>query len=111
MRLGAWRSVLLLPAVLAATAVSISVGPSAGSVQAQSARYRQSSTVGALFTVTPSGELGTHFCTASVVDSPAGNLLVTAAHCMNGRTAKDVAFVPGYSRGQEPFGAWTVSRI
>ena len=37
-------------------------------------------TVGALFTVSD-GELGTHFCTASVVDSPAGDMLVTAAHC------------------------------
>src|ERR1700731_2819824 len=36
--------------------------------------------VGALFT-TSKGRLGQHFCTASVVDSPAGDLLMTAAHC------------------------------
>jgi hypothetical protein len=39
--------------------------------------------VGALFT-TSSGQLGKHFCTASVVDSPAGDLLMTAAHCVTG---------------------------
>ena len=39
--------------------------------------------VGALFT-TSAGQLGQHFCTASVVDSPAGDLVITAAHCVSG---------------------------
>jgi V8-like Glu-specific endopeptidase len=69
--------------------------------------------VGALFTVR-GGRLGTHFCTASVVDSPAGNLLITAAHCLAGYSGTDpagVAFVPGYDHGATPFGIWTVTRI
>jgi V8-like Glu-specific endopeptidase len=102
---------LALVSVLAVIGISIAVGPSASSVQAQSARYERTSTVGALFTLTSAGQLGSHFCTASVVDSPAGDLVVTAAHCMNGRTPSEVAFVPGYSRGMQPFGVWTVSRI
>ena len=102
---------LVLGAVLAVIGVGIAVRPSASSVQAQSARYGQASTVGALFTLTSAGQLGTHFCTASVVDSPGGDLVLTAAHCMNGRTPSEIAFVPGYSRGLEPFGVWTVSRI
>jgi V8-like Glu-specific endopeptidase len=102
---------LVLAAVLAVIGIGIAVRPSASSVQAQSARYGQASTVGALFTLTSAGQLGTHFCTASVVDSPGGDLVLTAAHCMNGRTPSEIAFVPGYSRGLEPFGVWSVSRI
>jgi hypothetical protein len=52
--------------------------------------------VGALFTAS-AGQLGRHFCTASVVDSPAGDLLITAAHCVTG-TAGTIDFVPGYLR-------------
>jgi V8-like Glu-specific endopeptidase len=65
--------------------------------------------VGALFT-TSAGKLGEHFCTASVVDSPAGDLLITAAHCMTG-TPGMVDFVPGYNRGLTPYGIWTVTRV
>jgi V8-like Glu-specific endopeptidase len=69
-------------------------------------------TVGALFTRS-GGQLGTHFCTASVVNSPAGDLLVTAAHCLTGyalTAPAGLAFVPGYDRGAAPYGVWTVTR-
>ena len=62
--------------------------------------------VGALFT---GGGSGGHYCTASVVDSPGGDLIITAAHCLSGNPAGTV-FVPGYRNGKEPFGAWTVLR-
>ena len=65
--------------------------------------------VGALFT-SSDGHLGSHFCTASVVDSPAGNLAVTAAHCVTGK-ALSVVFVPGYHNGQAPYGTWRVTRV
>ncbi len=65
--------------------------------------------VGALFTYS-SGRLGSHFCTASVVDSPAGDLAVTAAHCVTGRT-EQIAFVPGYANGKAPYGIWQVTRV
>ena len=68
--------------------------------------------VGALFTVSD-GKLGSHFCTASVVDSPAGDMLVTAAHCLTGYSLTapaGIAFVPGYSQGATPYGIWTVTR-
>jgi len=48
-----------------------------------------------------------HTCTASVVQSNAGNLLITAAHCISG-TATGYVFVPGYHDGIEPLGSWTV---
>jgi len=65
--------------------------------------------IGALFT-TSHGLLGAHFCTASVVSSPRGNLLVTAAHCVTG-TQGTIAFVPGYAGGRAPYGIWYVSRV
>jgi len=68
--------------------------------------------VGALFS-TSGGRLGSHFCTASVVASPAGNLLVTAAHCVAGYSAvpDGLAFVPAYDNGAAPYGVWKVTRI
>jgi V8-like Glu-specific endopeptidase len=65
--------------------------------------------VGALFT-TSAGKLGQHFCTASVVDSPGGDLAITAAHCMSG-TSGTIAFVPGYDNGATPYGVWTVTKV
>jgi V8-like Glu-specific endopeptidase len=65
--------------------------------------------VGALFT-TSHGKLGTHFCTASVVSSPHGDLLVTAAHCVTGSQGT-IAFVPGYANGKAPYDVWYVSRV
>jgi V8-like Glu-specific endopeptidase len=67
--------------------------------------------VGALFT-SSNGMLGSHFCTASVVSSPAGNLLITAAHCMQGRSlspAGSIVFAPGYHNGRFPDGVWPVT--
>ncbi len=51
--------------------------------------------VGALFTTT-GGRLASHFCTASVLDSPAGDLVMTAAHCLSGLAPSQFLFVPGY---------------
>ena len=65
--------------------------------------------VGALFT-TSNGRLGHHFCTASVVNSPHGDLLITAAHCAAGVAGKAV-FVPGYHGGVIPYGVWTVTKV
>ncbi len=65
--------------------------------------------VGALFT-TSAGKLGQHFCTASVIDSPDGDLAITAAHCMTGISGT-VDFVPGYTKGATPYGVWTVTKV
>jgi V8-like Glu-specific endopeptidase len=64
--------------------------------------------VGALFT-TKSGKLSQHFCTASVVHSPNGDLAVTAAHCVTG--VGSVVFVPGYDNGKMPYGIWPVTHV
>jgi hypothetical protein len=58
---------------------------------------------------------GNHFCTASVVASPGRDLLVTAAHCINGGprggARSDVVFIPGYRDGKAPFGIWSPARL
>ncbi|HUN37597.1 MAG TPA: trypsin-like serine protease [Trebonia sp.] len=73
--------------------------------------------VGALFpagteagTTTSLNVSGAHFCTASVIASPAGDLAVTAAHCVSGKATAYV-FVPGYHDGQAPYGTWQVTRV
>jgi V8-like Glu-specific endopeptidase len=68
--------------------------------------------VGALF---DSDSSGNHYCTASVVDSPAGNVLITAAHCINsgsgGANRSNVEFIPDYANGNSPEGVWTPERF
>jgi len=68
--------------------------------------------VGALFLRESSGN---HFCTASVVSSPGRDLLITAAHCINGGNASGyrshIVFIPGYRDGTDPYGIWTPARL
>jgi len=66
--------------------------------------------IGALFRVTHGG-LGGHFCTATVVASPAKDLVITAAHCVYGQQPGHIAFVPGYRNSSHPYGTWIVRRI
>ena len=66
--------------------------------------------VGALFTTSSGGQLGQHFCTASVIDSPGGDLAITAAHCMIGISGT-IDFVPGYDDGAKPYQVWTVTKV
>jgi V8-like Glu-specific endopeptidase len=77
--------------------------------QTQGVAFAGTPAVGALFAVTSGGGLGGHFCSASVVDSPARDLVVTAAHCVGG--SGQLAFVPGYDNGQTPYGVWRVTRV
>ena len=70
--------------------------------------YLPADRVGALF---ERDATGNHFCTASVVSSPGRDLLITAAHCIDGGKGqgykRDIVFIPGYADGAEPFGVWT----
>jgi V8-like Glu-specific endopeptidase len=61
--------------------------------------------VGALF---DSRSNTTHTCTASVVESLAGNLALTAAHCLSGSIANYV-FAPMLRDGAIPYGKWQVN--
>jgi V8-like Glu-specific endopeptidase len=89
-----------VPRTASPTAVRMPVGHSFGGTSA----------VGALFTETAGGHLGTHFCTASVVYSPHADLAVTAAHCVS-RHSGVMAFAPGWRGGSTPYGVWTVRKV
>jgi V8-like Glu-specific endopeptidase len=66
-------------------------------------------TVGALFFTNGSS---LHYCTASVVNSSARDLVLTAAHCVySGGPFKNIEFVPGYHVGRRPYGSWVVKNI
>lgn len=71
-------------------------------------------TVGALFQTDPDGKLQSHFCTATVVDSPTKNMIITAAHCIGGGSRSGdlgIAFAPGYHDGKFPYGVWQATRF
>jgi V8-like Glu-specific endopeptidase len=52
-------------------------------------------------------------CSGSVIDSPHGDVVLTAGHCVidpeSGAVARDVVFVPGYREKSEPYGAWSAT--
>jgi V8-like Glu-specific endopeptidase len=105
-----WLTALVLVFLALATAL----WPGTQPAMATSVPFAGTPAVGALFSVTSGGQLGRHFCTASVVDSPGGDLLVTAAHCVQGYSDSapaGLAFVPAYDNGSAPYGVWTVTRI
>lgn len=111
---GTSRSALLGAMVLlAATSASVSAaddGPGPFGVTAAAVATAQSARVGALFGADRRTSLaGGHFCTASVVHSRDRNLIVTAAHCIDGDDS-DLVFVPGYRDGRAPYGVWTVGK-
>jgi V8-like Glu-specific endopeptidase len=79
------------------------------SVAANGESFDGTPAVGALLT-SKDGKLGSHFCTASVVNSPAGDLAITAAHCMT-NVSGAVVFIPGYNAGKAPYGIWQVTKV
>ncbi len=82
--------------------------PIAPPLRADGRVFNGTPAVGALFPM-HAGRLGSHTCTASVVASPAGDLVITAAHCVSG--ANRYAFAPAYHNGWAPYGIWTVTKV
>ena len=114
MRRGRVWAAALAVAGLAAMVTGIMMSPpprSATRLPGQLAVFGQTSAVGALIRMGASRQLQNHFCTATVVDSTTGNLIVTAAHCMQGQQPAHVVFVPDYSGGLAPYGLWTVTKV
>lgn len=75
-----------------------------GLVEGSASTTTVPSSVGALFSTSSAS----HSCTASVVESPKGNVIVTAAHCVSG-SGVGMRFAPGYANGSAPYGYWTVT--
>lgn len=104
-----------IPTLLgAAAAASLAGGllpqPATAAVSPQASSFPGTTAVGALFTMRH-GRPAVHFCSASVVDSAAGDLVLTAAHCVTGLRPRDFAFVPDYDDGSMPYGYWKVTTI
>ncbi|MDQ1046729.1 serine protease [Streptomyces sp. V4I2] len=95
--------VVLLAVTLVASEAAADDGAGPFGVTAVAAPTARTALVGALFAS------GRHFCTASVVDSPQRDLIVTAAHCLDGGSG-GLEFAPGYRNGHAPYGVWPVGR-
>jgi len=99
---------LLLAAVLVSTGIA---GSAAGASGSSATTVTSIRTVGPLFFPSVLGlapQLGLpHYCSASVVDAPTADLVLTAAHCVYG-TGLGIEFAPGYHDGDSPYGIWTV---
>ncbi|MPY64685.1 trypsin-like serine peptidase [Streptomyces spongiae] len=101
-------SLLGAVALLAVTSSSLAAaddGPGPFGVTAEAPASAATARVGAVFR---GGLGGGHFCTGSVVRSAGHDLVVTAAHCLDGGT--DLVFVPGYRDGEAPYGVWRIGR-
>jgi hypothetical protein len=103
------RHAITIGLALAGLALAAAASASAAAGGPTAAAAPRSLAVGALFGLTARGTLGSHFCTATVVDSPRGDVVVTAAHCVSGWKAGSLAFVPGYRDGAAPRGIWNVA--
>ncbi|MER7166312.1 hypothetical protein ABT336_09625 [Micromonospora sp. NPDC000207] len=78
-------------------------------------QLNESITVGKIFFVNSTTGQG-NYCSASVVNSTARNMVFTAAHCLHdgpGRTwhTANWLFVPSYRNGTQPYGTWTWSTL
>jgi V8-like Glu-specific endopeptidase len=111
------RTVLLAGTMVAALGAYVVTPLPQASGEAAARRgipFNGTAAVGALFTRKANGTLGSHFCTASVVSSPGEDLLITAAHCMAGRSlgpVTGVVFAPGYHNGTFPHGTWIITSV
>ncbi|MEW2397910.1 serine protease [Streptomyces sp. NPDC046862] len=101
-------SLLGVVALLAVTSASLAVaddGPGPLGVTAAAPASAATARVGAIFR---GGLSGGHFCTGSVVRSAGHDLVLTAAHCLDG--GGDLVFVPGFRDGKAPYGVWRIGR-
>jgi V8-like Glu-specific endopeptidase len=98
-------AVIILLVVHAAQPGKKSVAPAASP-------YKGTGAVGALLIRSHNGIIPLVFCTATVVNSPSGNLILTAAHCLGRIPPDKMVFVPSYrgnSNHRYPYGIWRVT--
>jgi hypothetical protein len=105
------ESVFAVGAVLMAAGCSHSVArapappPSPPPTTATAAPVGADPHIGAVFL----GATDLHTCAAAVLHSAAGDLIVTAAHCLAG--GFDATFVPGFNGDGGPAGTWRVDAV
>lgn len=91
------------PAEQSATSSTVSTTPVSPTVMANS--VSPDPRVGAIFLDGQS----LHTCTGSVLHSVAGDLILTAAHCM--AAGYDTSFVPGFVESADPQDFWTIDEV
>jgi len=110
--LGALAAALLAVSPIAVTACAPDSGQADNTPSSRPAPPDgRSDRIGALFVGTLDGPRA---CTASIVDSPRRNLLVTAAHCVYTSTLgrlDNLVFAPGFRDGRAPYGSWPLTSI
>ncbi|WP_424212383.1 trypsin-like serine peptidase [Streptomyces sp. BI20] len=86
-------------------------GPSASGSDTRNTRPEAARFAGPLF----EGPLADgHFCTATVVHSPGGNLIATAGHCLSDGApteGRGAVFAPGFTDGKAPYGTWRITEV
>jgi hypothetical protein len=103
----AWPGVLVL-LLSALTPVGCGRAQPSGApppTTANAAPVKAEPLVGAVFL--GAGDL--HTCTAAVLHSSAGNLILTAAHCL--ASAYPATFVPGFDGHADPAKTWTIDAV
>ena len=109
------RSRLALAAAVALLATSCADAPTGSvapqtpatttSTEATAGAVRRDARVGAVFL----GGQSLHVCSGSVLDSAAGDLILTAAHCM--ADGVEAYFVPGFSGDADPADFWRIDAV
>ncbi|MFE1172400.1 trypsin-like serine peptidase [Streptomyces sp. NPDC058773] len=90
---------------------SVMAAPLSASRPLLAAPAAASPAIGALFSPDGNGD-PVHHCTASVVQSPGGDLIATAAHCVHDDGFRTrLVFAPGLHDGIAPYGLWVPTRI
>ncbi|MFE1292913.1 trypsin-like serine peptidase [Streptomyces sp. NPDC058751] len=101
---------LVLLAVTSSSIAAADDGPGPFGVTVRADRDSRSVRVGALFHGSAArAGAGGHFCTASVVHGEGRDLVVSAAHCLDGGAG--LSFAPGYRDGEAPYGFWDVEGV
>jgi V8-like Glu-specific endopeptidase len=74
---------------------------------------RANGTVYGIFEI--GGEVEEYQCSGSVIDSPQGDVVLTAGHCVidpeTGAVAGEIVFVPGYRELKAPFGVFAATKF
>ncbi len=92
----------------ASTSASPSASPTASATAGQSAHFAGLAMIGRMYLTIGTGN---YFCTASVINSPHHNIVLTAGHCLDSRAgAGSLAFVPNWTEATpQPYGIFPVA--
>lgn len=103
------------PALRSGRVANASAAKVAGSARTASRAFPNSANgvVYGEYEIDGRGEL--YRCSGSVINTRAGNVVLTAGHCVidpdSGARARNLIFVPGYRNGSEPFGEWPAAKF